>query len=696
MDVLNAFNQHTLNCATNWAENSKLYAPYFALVNASGMGKSRLIKELLLEKNVGFYICLRKSNSSGYPLDSGVPLKVFDSVTDTAAFLLACLQKLIDYVTKDGNQCLKTFVAQQFNYNTITTFWTDVLARKRHIMKQASRDFYAKEFRDSFDQINNLKQQFQLQEKWTINGLFIIDEARILVEEDYFQNFRIALQLLPRNPHYLSAAIVVDTMSKISHFSPTAHSDPSSRLQDRSTYLFEPFHMLAFVDIYAPADTDGVKVLTEEQILSVGRPLWGSYIAADNFIPADKLVNFAQEKLLGGVSLNSNFIMGAPDAITILGVRCPIEVNPAAKLSEYLSSERMRFLTFISRDRSFCRTEFTSEPILVAASKRITENYGLTHGIMSDSVLTYLTAYVQQGDVEAGYVGELAVRLLLLRASDLLYRNANIRTIVGNIPVNNFIKMLLNEKLRSDVSVVNFMNTKLNNAVINFNHIVKVDFLVTPKYLVTAFQRGYAFVTANNASGADLIIPMYMGSTLKEGDIIDPEEMSYIVVQVKNVVTVSEGQLKKDFLEKVKPAFTEVFSYGKPFVSIYLNVKSEKEISKFHVDEDEEHLAFAASKSMIGSSEYIIKAFNMGDSFNQLVDARFSYIDSILDWKQLRFIHNMVATRYPDCIVELIDEFQKEEQRVLVEKGLDGEVTAEQEYGQNRLKAELKAELKLN
>ncbi|CAG8664206.1 1350_t:CDS:1, partial [Diversispora eburnea] len=66
-DYVDAFLNHLDGCAKVWRPN-KFYSPYTSLVQASGTGKSRLLRELATEKDVlVIYICLRKSGWHGYP-----------------------------------------------------------------------------------------------------------------------------------------------------------------------------------------------------------------------------------------------------------------------------------------------------------------------------------------------------------------------------------------------------------------------------------------------------------------------------------------------------------------------------------------------------------------------------------------------------------------------------------------------------
>ena len=68
--VMNEFEQHIKYCLDT-CNKDPVYAPYFALIQSSGYGKSRLIAELAQNTYV-IYICLHPSNAHGYPLRTSI------------------------------------------------------------------------------------------------------------------------------------------------------------------------------------------------------------------------------------------------------------------------------------------------------------------------------------------------------------------------------------------------------------------------------------------------------------------------------------------------------------------------------------------------------------------------------------------------------------------------------------------------
>src|SRR6185312_6200690 len=80
---MNEFEQHIKYCLDT-CNKDPVYAPYFALIQSSGYGKSQLIAELAQNTYV-IYICLRSSDAHGYPLRT--------SVADDLLLTLTTLQR---------------------------------------------------------------------------------------------------------------------------------------------------------------------------------------------------------------------------------------------------------------------------------------------------------------------------------------------------------------------------------------------------------------------------------------------------------------------------------------------------------------------------------------------------------------------------------------------------------------------------
>ena len=124
--VVDRFIASVAACRDEWRKQT-LYAPYFAVVQASMMGKSRLFFRLAERQIFIFYICLGGPEFNGYPKGDPELVKALTSQTCSegfyAAFLLAALEKLFEFRRTDPPGNSEDWIRQQQH----NTFWTSIL-----------------------------------------------------------------------------------------------------------------------------------------------------------------------------------------------------------------------------------------------------------------------------------------------------------------------------------------------------------------------------------------------------------------------------------------------------------------------------------------------------------------------------------------------------------------------------------------
>ncbi|CAG8844925.1 5823_t:CDS:1, partial [Racocetra persica] len=194
-----------------------------------------------------------------------------------------------------------------------------------------------------------------------------------------------------------------------------------------------------------------------------------------------------------------------------------------------------------------------------------------------------------------GYRGELVARLLLLNAWDCCInkkhqddKNKNLdNTNVSQnyfrfMTIEEFLKSLLAdnvyEKIRDRLEEeVQFIGRKFGEAYIKFTHFINITYTPNRKDLKDALIRGIAYSCKQNQQGADIIIPLYIG-TLDEK--INEDHISYILIQVKNQSIDHKGY---KYLESattcLSPAYIgiEDISYM-PFLSLYMQLGAKSEL----------------------------------------------------------------------------------------------------------------------
>ncbi|CAG8778591.1 14868_t:CDS:2, partial [Racocetra fulgida] len=133
-DLLKRFQDFINECSYNYRKTGNYYAPYTTLIQASGIGKSKLLKKNAEDIST-IYCCLRDHNSSGYPPRSYIAdalLSRFqnenDALSTYLAYFCACAQKLQEF-----NGSCKEWFDEHTRENLQEAFWKDVENRMTDI-----------------------------------------------------------------------------------------------------------------------------------------------------------------------------------------------------------------------------------------------------------------------------------------------------------------------------------------------------------------------------------------------------------------------------------------------------------------------------------------------------------------------------------------------------------------------------------
>ncbi|CAG8805753.1 15781_t:CDS:2, partial [Gigaspora margarita] len=582
------------------------YAPYTTLIQASGVGKSKLLINVA-EKIMTVYCCLRDFKSSGYPSRSYIAkilVNKFENEREAEvtylAYICASFQKVQEF---DGD--FKKWIDGLINKNSQKNFWKDVEDEmkniKHHLMKCSGDSETSKWVEKYLDSVENKK----IKRKGSVKYLFAFDEARILVSENVekqslFYCMRRALILLPKRAGIF--AIFTDTHSNLSNFSPVSYRDPSLTVAEGGSQLFEPFYLLDTVDM----NVNFKKVMTlkesedPQHFFQYGRPLWGALLSPPNETKGMKpehIVELAMDKLIGGENFSiwrkkiQNKI-GILETLAILGPRLCIEIVPQSRVASSLVANNLRLCINILEDREYVVTSMPTEPLLAEASARIMND----PYISPIELINQLSSALKKGIVEAGYRGELTARLLLLNAWDRCIKKKSIddrkkdfndtnasENYFRFVTIEEFLRSLLADNVYEKIEnrlekKVEFTGRKFCEAYVKFTHFINITYTPDRKDLGDALIRGVAFSCKRNQQGVDIIIPTYMG-TLDE--TINEDRISYILIQVKNHSTNNKGHgYLKSATTMLSPAYIGIEDLPHmPFLSLYLQLGAKSELS---------------------------------------------------------------------------------------------------------------------
>lgn len=305
------------------------------------------------------------------------------------------------------------------------------------------------------------------------HAIFCLDEARHLFfqgpseesDDMRFLAFRLATrhQTRVRDPqsgitrdNKRFFALLLDTSSRVSAFSPPREHDPSKKFL-RPGDLFAPIYKIDSKDVFARdsgAESRSETTVGPVRLFSLGRPLWGAYLdAGQGWQDVEQL---ASEKVCN----RSN----DTQVVALLSYRINFYVVDH-RLAEELTSGYLRYIVGISDDRKFLQTMQPSEPILAHISA--TEMKDRTNRL---DVVKALYRNITHGTIHIGDIGEIVAALILLFAFDKTHTKSR----PGPVQFSQFLGSLLGNDvclgLKPCIDDDNEMQRLWTDGYVFFNH----------------------------------------------------------------------------------------------------------------------------------------------------------------------------------------------------------------------------------
>ena len=572
------FYAYLLKNYQHWASSVYL-APYSALIQSSGTGKSRLVYEVG-QKVFLFYICFRTGTSTGWPfathngsdfVSKAGSDDMIDGVVYCAYFLASCLDELATFVSNyqgDMSVIREKWRERLFveSGNTIgKEAWTSILnkavaAFDRRVHRTANTDLEealalteAREFlRASYTSLANVLVSTLGKQAERHFALFAFDEASNLLPDDAkerkpFHRLRHALSMLPQSHSDLGAfAIMMDTHGQISKFLPKYLNDSSARFYS-GTQLFPPFWALPFRQpTYEPFwRTDGhnqvhfnlasmnLQLARAGMLLDqgrfthgLGRYLWNASIHRPDTDTNAFYLSIGQKLINDHPSQLSETAL-----LAVLSPRLALQLNSATLVPENLVKSHLGMCYFVSEQQGFMIADYPSEPVVALAASLLLINEPFK-GITWISTLKNLVKFIKSGAVENGYRGELLARVLLSIAWDLSVKTAHplnptVGDAYGPVTVRHFLTTLGSNNLVENIESCNVSKDQMAqfmNGHVFFTHFTYVTFTQDIEDLRKNFIMSSAIVCKRCEVAIDLIVPVLMPDGV----------MSYISIQVKN------------------------------------------------------------------------------------------------------------------------------------------------------------------
>ncbi|EGZ26706.1 hypothetical protein PHYSODRAFT_473621 [Phytophthora sojae] len=563
---------------------TKYKAPCVAVVQSSGFGKSRAMRELAIEAQKSalnmkvLYMCARVHESTGFP----------KATSELRGWLFQEGSEVEDIASR-----LKTI------YVYANKHWADVQKEWLKLFTEQAADTSVKA--KLSDETDTLEGDTSTEKN--PNGrivVLVIDEARSLLTEkpdkkNDFRMLRNALRSVNKDIGHRGCifGVLIDTNSRISDLAPPLLLDPSSRLFDGELASFAPVVLAETMDAHWDQyceekqagedeemkediqDQERAKIAMYKRIVTgdasqawhalcrMGRPMW--YSTCPNPADREDVINLAANKLLLGIPPSQN----AYNKDTMLGVAsmlCRLGVRPhsTSALASRATADFMAILAYVNFKREGYVTSYASDPVLALGAMKVW--YELKHGL-AKYILPQLKNLLLDEALDTGGVGEIGemvARILLLLAMDTCVMGDKdfsqwCHTIGQFVPVQQFLKVLQGKKklpiyLKRMISKENLRPefnkwcSKWDGWYMGFTHFVQLQLEPNEDTLWFLLGRQAAGIFPRNQYGADLLIPMFKKRSNSRPEVL------MMLIQVKNRSPV-DGGFSRAATEKLCPWF---------------------------------------------------------------------------------------------------------------------------------------------
>ena len=508
----------------------KYFSPYISLVQSSGYGKSRLLREVSRHVRV-MYVSMMDSSDSGYPrptddakkamfadLDSGNPAKLL------AGRIRQCHVRATTMLPLPG-VC-------------------DALGEARFPSEQCSGVW-------AFEEDDDLERKCSEE-----LVLLVVDEARSLLaqtlsDRTLFQHLRTGLRLAATDMQVQIFGVLMDTSLQIQNFLPAhddikyAHSARAtcgmSESDEKTLELFQPFFVRNSFDAHLPkASHDLTGLAASYNFLKTGRPLLSCIEVRGPDLEkcSDKELNFLSLKLKGGSKEWT-----VEGSLSHMLCRVAASLSPQHPFASQLVAGNMATLLTSDFERQSVLTSYVAEAKLAiaAAEQWSREDIFLGH------ILPALNRSLATGAISMGHRGELTAQVILLWAFDVTCR---LNSQQPGQCVN--LKDVLIQLLPSDVDdkfVDECIPAKLRDAKIACCQFINLMQKPRPEIFLQLAERHVGAALKEGQRGADLLVP-----------IMYPE--ASLMVQVKNY---SDEDNPGSFSERACGKLLPSFSFKEDF-----------------------------------------------------------------------------------------------------------------------------------
>ncbi|KAI0916357.1 hypothetical protein AcW1_009841 [Taiwanofungus camphoratus] len=324
-----------------------------------------------------------------------------------------------------------------------------------------------------------------------------------------------------------------------------------------------------------------------------GRPLWQAMRYIDYVAYGERLLSFAQEKLLGLYDPHNRIKDDVGEALrarfSILNMRLMLELAPsraeARELENQLVERNLRIVYSIPVHHEYLYSGSPSEPLLAEAAARtmnrcLSDDSSLARAIIPariDPIASSLLKLAEDGYIKEGNRRALVMRLLLTLAYDSAAKKCCIRdeklvVYSRRVPVVDFLEALISEGFIEDVLNCRADNggsgytlrEAFKNTYVRFTHFVEngLGSAIATDSAFACIARGMALQVYDRDGGIDAMIPIALEDTAP-----DKTSMSCILIRVQDEAASDTVDIDQAYInENGEPFFTEIDS--RPYITI--------------------------------------------------------------------------------------------------------------------------------
>ena len=558
-NMVTTFVTYAEACFDHYQANAQTYnSPYFCLVQSSGYGKTRLLREVARKVRV-MYVCMRSDAArvTGYPRHTATAMTaLFEGLNRSTA------STYVDGLAERFGQCVQSALTK--------------LPPPGVDDETSEASFPSERLAGSVWNFKDVHLPANPQEESEL-VILVLDEARasLDVQVNQISQFRLIRRALARFAKKFKmrrfVAVFVDTSSRIKNFSPSADLEPSLRptqLDDEliAPKLFMPFILRNSFDVnFKPLQGNDLSSLVDsDDYLRAGRPLV-SMPSSESIVDGrrsisglTKQLSFLSRKLHGGQSQRTR-----AGALSEMLCRLGAYVHPQHPYATEMVADYMATLLGTDNERKSMLVAYVAEPKLAIAAA----DSWASESLFANELAPALQHALMSGAVSQGARGELVSQILWLFAFDKAAQLAG-KGVGECVELEQVLTQLL--PADSDIDISKAIPIHLQGSKLACCQFVNIMDRFSARIHVQAAQRHCGICFRDGQTGVDLAFPLFK------------KKLSILLVQIKNRADMQYPNSKtRSACIKMRPEFAfagdnfdprEIKEMGENSVCVFMQV----------------------------------------------------------------------------------------------------------------------------